>query len=933
MTATPAPTPSSSAGVTVDRRNLLSKNNSGAGESSFISCRRLSSTWTMQGSEGDKDEEDNVKTKTTTSPWPGDDTNIGVVSLERDAWRFDHEIRTLDWSPDGFDLVVATSEGGCLSVLDCRSVPWRLRSVYTSTTSGGDLRYLPFESVTWGPKYIAAAAKKASADWKPDAMLWTVVIFECGDGDGEVKGDGNDDKRGEGRGRNRARGRGRGALHIVRELMPLPQVRAPFFVPGHGDDILAFITTIGSGGGKLKSKIVFCFVSDVGAEHHTAISLRGTRITSLCFREYVNGTIMVYGDDGGGVHVSSLVEATGEAPMRRYPLNVHPIQSLSIEAHGGVNAVDISPDGKWLCAGGDQGVIQIFDTDSWQSNKKITLSNVNTAITLLSYSRDSSVLFVDRSGYEFPSFYYVSCSKLVEANADVFKDSKNRRSGAMQWHPKELVYASTSASDKNMVNITDLTKSLQTYLNLPLNANGIDNISTEVTAISFSPDFSYAAVSTTEVTDGDRGGDIFFLRTSQQQPVIVGHKKLLCGKNVLTIRWSPNGTMLAVLTCGGVDVLNANRDMEDASFFAVTELASMPLTGEGSNSEFSDSDVVKDICFSPNGEFLLTAGSGLQVNIYDVEMGFEFTNYLNIELMISKLSNLIQNTNLVSKTKETNDSSDCHKASGTSHRLQISAMCFSYAGEHMALATTIPSGNLCHSNVVVLDTSNHDIKNWMVISIICCGRSAVPCALAWSPGYSGNGKFLAIGLDLDQIRNVGRVEIVNVVEREDPMEQYEVIYWTDFNSNVVSLDWSTGWDLAVGTREGGCAILNLSFFAGRIDAGIQKYLNDNDRQIHPTRLKTQIRQLSQEGLFPLRWATNIPCPKTLCAGGGGGRGGIIIFVDVDCRSLGNLIQRCPLAYFTWMLPRNPPKKRTGIVKLKSFGDSIHRSFRRLDTSI
>ena len=391
------------------------------------------------------------------------------------------------WSPDGTQLAVGT-ENHHLAILDtASSTVWRVRHdrklqgpVKMGTTHS-------IRSIAWGSQYIAIGgtgnAVSILAPVEPYAILHT--IQNCGFvGSLAWRPDSCD-------------------LVIGSRLDRAMLVR----IQGAKPPISGELT------GESQQKGLTCDTLQLIERKHW--------VHAVAFSP--SGRFLAIGDAGGHMLVYSYGKASDAiAENHSEEESLSLIKTFTLE--DAVLAVEWSPEGSWLYAGGEDFSVTVIETKYWEVVHKIkrdrwvqciAASHSGTHVAVGGVSSEVSLLET-KSGWD--SVMGIELNGLVPLSAN--------------WHPRDQFLALTGQN--NSVVVVETTNARH------VNGHHLHAVG-GILAVEFSPDGRMAAV-------GNDTGVVTFFSLSGSTFVTAYELVVKVSSDKLSIKWSPNGLYVVIAT-------------------------------------------------------------------------------------------------------------------------------------------------------------------------------------------------------------------------------------------------------------------------------------------------------------------------------------------------------------------------------------------------
>jgi WD40 repeat protein len=303
------------------------------------------------------------------------------------------------------------------------------------------------------------------------------------------------------------------------------------------------------------------------------------------FKNWVNcvafspsGAYLAVGDAGGILCVYSFVDEPGS------PVEVNVIKSFVMK--DSILAIEWSPDGKWLYAGGEDFNVSAIKTEFWEIVHQvhrnrwvqcISSSNSGTHVAVGGVSSEISILDVEK-GWE--SVMGIELKGLVPLSA--------------KWHPKDQYL--TVTGQNNSILAVETTNARHVA------GHHIHSIS-PILSIEFSPDGRMAII-------GNKAGVVTFFSLSGST-FVTAYELVVCLNDKLSIQWSLNGLFTVI---GSKDALIIVRrktpgkgGLPSASGFSVRKV-------------IRELDVIRGVSIDPHSQYVAVSGSHTQ--ILDAHAGF-----------------------------------------------------------------------------------------------------------------------------------------------------------------------------------------------------------------------------------------------------------------------------------------------------------------------
>jgi WD40 repeat protein len=467
----------------------------------------------------------------------GDSRSVIVHEIQRGHWTW-----CTAWSPDGKRLAVAT-ENHHLAVVDTSSsAVWRVR--HDKKISGpvkNDTTHT-IRSIAWGPQFIAIGgtgnAVSILAPTEPYPILHTIKQT------GFI-----------------------GSLHWLT-----------------GKNTLVIGSRLGT------ATIVQVWARDDESAPASPGHIQSTIVHTIDRqRAWVNavkfspgGTALAVGDSKGILGIYSYEELPGQ------PVQVKNVANFKLE--DSILAVDWSPDGKWLYAGGEDFAVTVINTQWWEAIHRIkrdrwvqfiSVSASGSHVAVGGVSSEVSILEVDKG---WDTVLNVGLKGLVPLSA--------------QWHPKDQYLVLTGQNSSILAVETTNARYVTGHF--------LRSVS-PILAIEFSPDGRMAAI-------GNEAGVVTIFKLSGTT-FITCYELVLDCDGTLSIKWSLNGAFLTIVTGNKLIIV------------ARTKSKLMPSTAPPNASGFSVAKVIRDlgkvhaVAIHHQSKFIAVCGK--KTSILDAKSGFK----------------------------------------------------------------------------------------------------------------------------------------------------------------------------------------------------------------------------------------------------------------------------------------------------------------------
>jgi WD40 repeat protein len=456
----------------------------------------------------------------------GESRTVIVHELIRGSWTW-----CIAWSPDGRRLAIGT-ENHHLAVVDTfSSTVWRVKHDVrvTGPTKGIDVTH-SIRSIAWGSHFIA------------------------------IGGVG-------------------GSVSILSPNDPYPilhRITATGFVGSL--DWLRDTTTLVIGSRNGQATIVKIFEEECGIA--LPVIDRDRKIRSVLLhtidREsaWINavkfspgGKAIAIGDSKGILGIYGYKEPHG------HPVSVTNIANFKFE--DSILAVEWSPDGQWLYAGGEDFCVTIINTPTWEAVHRIkrdrwvqfiSASHGCSHVAIGGVSSEVSIMDVDLG---WDAALNVSLKGLVPLSA--------------KWHPQDQYLVVTGQ--------TNSVLGIETTNSRYVSGHFLRSTS-PILAIQFSPDGSMVAI-------GNEAGIVTIFKLSGTT-FITTYELVLDGDGSLSIAWSKNGTYIAVVA-GRKVVIIAKSSAPSGS---------LPPNSSGFrvSQVIRHAEMVHDVALSPDSRYAAVSG-------------------------------------------------------------------------------------------------------------------------------------------------------------------------------------------------------------------------------------------------------------------------------------------------------------------------------------
>lgn len=279
------------------------------------------------------------------------------------------------------------------------------------------------------------------------------------------------------------------------------------------------------------------------------------------------GHALAVGDSKGILGVYSYEDQLGT------PLSIANIANFKLE--DSILDVSWSPDGQWLYAGGEDCVVTVINTQTWEAVHRIkrdrwvqfiSSSNGGSHVALGGVSSEVSILDVDRG---WDTAINVSLKGLVPLSA--------------KWHPQDQYLIVTGQNNSILAVETTNARYVSGHF--------LRSVS-PIMAIEFSPDGRMAAI-------GNESGVVTIFKLSGTTFISTYELVLDCD-DALSIQWSRNGSYLAIIAGKKVVI--------------VARSSSLPGSAPPNSSGFHvarvirEFEMVKDVAISPKSRYLALSG-------------------------------------------------------------------------------------------------------------------------------------------------------------------------------------------------------------------------------------------------------------------------------------------------------------------------------------
>lgn len=518
----------------------------------------------------DKEEVDEEK-KEKGAPYSlGTSRTIVVHEVFRGNWTW-----CTAWSPDGNRLAVATENHNLAVVDTTSSTVWRVRHDKRIFAPSRNDPTNTIRAIAWGSQFIAIGGTgncvSILAPSKPYPIIHTI------ENTGYV-----------------------GSLHWHKDSNVL-------VIGSRKDKCSVFNITKARGGDDTK-----CLNN-----------IECTLLNSIKRSDWVNvvkfssgGNLLAIGVQNGKLSMYSYEAVHGSLPK---------VSEVAIFLlRGAVLAVEWSPDGKWLYAGGEDYCITIIDTASWKVVRSIVRERW---VQFIASSHQGSHLAVGGTTSEVT---------ILDANADwkpvMSIELKGLVPLSAQWHPKDQ-FLTLTGQDNSVITIETTNARL-------VKGFYLDSIS-PILVLDFSPDSCFAAV-------GNEAGLVSIYRL-EGSTFVTAYEMVLNECNSQSIRWSADGNFVIVasrktlVVIGMIDTGDQKSAPPNTSGFAVQKIIRgnrnlnalsieqesryIALGGEtmrilDATNSFDcvlewNAEVILANAWSPNRTWLATVGRCREVIIYD----------------------------------------------------------------------------------------------------------------------------------------------------------------------------------------------------------------------------------------------------------------------------------------------------------------------------